>query len=169
MILFKSLRCKNEKSGRDDFRIAAPLSGTVITLHEVGDGVFSEGILGDGCAIQPEDESMTLCAPFDGTVSEIPDTGHAVGLTNQQGAEVLLHIGIDTVELKGDGFHPRVSIGQKIKRGQPLLDFSKKKIEQEGYSAVVVIVVTNSSDYKKISLCHTGKILCGSRLLEVVS
>lgn len=107
------------------------LTGNVIPLKEVGDGVFSEGVMGDGFAIQPESE--TLLAPVDAEVTVLmEDSRHAVGLTMANGMEILLHIGIDTVDMQGDGFTYLVSQGQKVKTGNPLIRFDRSKIKAAG-------------------------------------
>ena len=121
------------------------LTGNVIPLKEVGDGVFSEGIMGDGFAIQPE--SDTLLAPVDAEVTVLmEDSRHAVGLTMANGMEILLHIGIDTVDMQGDGFTYLVSQGQKVKTGDPLIRFDRAKIKAAGHPDVTVCVITETGD-----------------------
>lgn len=121
------------------------LTGNVIPLKEVGDGVFSEGVMGDGFAIQPESE--TLLAPVDAEVTVLmEDSRHAVGLTMANGMEILLHIGIDTVDMQGDGFTYLVSQGQKVKTGDPLIRFDRAKIKAAGHPDVTVCVITETGD-----------------------
>ena len=121
------------------------LTGNVIPLKEVGDGVFSEGVMGDGFAIQPESE--TLLAPVDAEVTVLmEDSRHAVGLTMANGMEILLHIGIDTVDMQGDGFTYLVSQGQKVKTGNPLIRFDRSKIKAAGHPDVTVCVITETGD-----------------------
>ena len=121
------------------------LTGNVIPLKEVGDGVFSEGIMGEGFAIQPE--SDTLLAPVDAEVTVLmEDSRHAVGLTMANGMEILLHIGIDTVDMQGDGFTYLVSQGQKVKTGNPLIRFDRSKIKAAGHPDVTVCVITETGD-----------------------
>lgn len=121
------------------------LTGNVIPLKEVGDGVFSEGIMGEGFAIQPE--SDTLLAPVDAEVTVLmEDSRHAVGLTMANGMEILLHIGIDTVDMQGDGFTYLVSQGQKVKTGDPLIRFDRAKIKAAGHPDVTVCVITETGD-----------------------
>lgn len=120
-------------------------TGNVIPLKEVGDGVFSEGIMGEGFAIQPE--SDTLLAPVDAEVTVLmEDSRHAVGLTMANGMEILLHIGIDTVDMQGDGFTYLVSQGQKVKTGDPLIRFDRAKIKAAGHPDVTVCVITETGD-----------------------
>ena len=121
------------------------LTGNVIPLKEVGDGVFSEGIMGEGFAIQPE--SDTLLAPVDAEVTVLmEDSRHAVGLTMANGMEILLHIGIDTVDMQGDGFTYLVSQGQKVKTSDPLIRFDRAKIKAAGHPDVTVCVITETGD-----------------------
>lgn len=134
--------------------LKAFLNGKVIPLKEVGDGVFSEGIMGDGIAILPENE--ILCAPADAKVTVLmDDSRHACGLTLGNGMEVLLHIGIDTVDMQGDGFEYLVKEGDDVKAGTPLIKFSRKKIKAAGHPDVTVCIITGEGDAKDIRF-HTG-------------
>lgn len=129
--------------------LKAFLTGKVISLKEVGDGVFSEGVMGDGLAIIPEND--TLCAPADAEVSMIMEgSGHACGLTLTNGMEVLLHVGIDTVDMKGDGFKYLVSQDQKVKAGTPLIRFDRDKIKAAGHPDVTVCIITEEGNAKNI-------------------
>lgn len=130
------------------------LDGKVIPLKEVGDGVFSEGIMGDGLAVIPENE--TLCAPADGTVTVLmEDSRHACGLTLENGMELLLHIGIDTVDMKGDGFEYLVKEGDKVLSGAPLIKFSRNKIKLAGHPDTTVCIITDEGGARGIKF-HTG-------------
>ncbi len=133
-----------------------PVEGEVFPLKDLNDGVFSEKILGDGCAIRPFNQN--IFAPFDGVVSTVSDTQHAIGLTSHDGIELLIHVGLDTVEMNGEGFKVLVKDGQKVKAGQNIMQFSISKIENAGYPTDVIVVVTNSFDYDKIvTLNHVSK------------
>lgn len=134
--------------------LTAFLSGTAIPLAEVGDGVFSEGILGDGMAILPT--SDILYAPADVEIAALmPDTRHACGLRLENGMEVLLHIGLDTVDMKGDGFTYLVNEGQKVPRGTPLIRFDRAKIKEAGHRDVTICVISNTGNARDIHF-HTG-------------
>lgn len=134
--------------------LKAFLKGKVIPLNEVGDGVFSEGVMGDGLAIIPEND--ILYAPADATVTVLmQDSRHACGLTLDNGVELLLHIGIDTVEMQGDGFEYLIEEGQKIKAGTPLIRFDREKIKKAGHPEVTVCVITDGADEKTVHF-HTG-------------
>ncbi len=129
-------------SGRVELR--AVVDGKVIPVTEIGDGVFSEKVLGDGIGIIPENE--TVIAPADGTVSVVMDgSNHAVGLTLANGAAILIHIGVDTVSMNGDGFACLVKVGDRVKAGDKLLTFSKKKIMKNGLNPVVVVIETEEA------------------------
>lgn len=130
------------------------LSGRAIPLKEVGDGVFSAGVMGDGMAILPESE--TLYAPVDAEVAVLmPDSRHACGLRAENGMEILLHIGIDTVTMNGDGFAYLVREGQKVRAGEPLITFDRAKIKEAGHPDVTVCIVTEEGNAQNIQF-HTG-------------
>lgn len=130
------------------------LSGRAISLKEVGDGVFSEGVMGDGMAIIPENE--TLYAPADAEVAVLmPESRHACGLKLDNGMEVLLHIGIDTVGMNGDGFEYLVQEGQKVRAGTPLIRFDRAKIKAAGHPDVTVCIITDEGNAQDIQF-HTG-------------
>lgn len=121
----------------------------MIALKEVNDGVFSAGIMGEGFAIIPENE--TIYAPADATVSLLmQESRHACGLKLANGAEILLHIGIDTVAMKGDGFEYLVKEGQKVSAGTPLIKFDKKKISEAGYVDTIICVITEPGNMGNI-------------------
>lgn len=141
-------------AGKKGKELKAFLDGKVIPLKEVGDGVFSEGIMGDGLAIIPEGE--ILYAPADGTVTVLmEDSRHACGLTLENGMELLLHIGIDTVDMKGDGFEYLVKEGDQVAAGTPLIRFEREKIQAAGHPDTTVLIVTGEGDAQQIRF-HTG-------------
>lgn len=133
----------------------APLYGEVIPLVEIGDGVFSEGEMGKGFGMKPA--KGELYAPLDGEVMVIAKTKHAIALTSHDGLEILIHVGIDTVKLKGKGFHPLVQVGDKVKRGQLIMEFSIADIESAGYSTTTAIILTNMNDYMGEPKVYTGE------------
>lgn len=143
------------QSGAAQQELKAFLSGKAIPLKEVGDGVFSEGIMGDGLAIVPTDE--VLRAPADAEVVVLmEDSRHACGLKLAGNVEILLHIGIDTVDMAGDGFTYLVSLGQKVKAGDALIRFDREKIRQAGHPDTTVCVVTEEGEAAGSILYHTG-------------
>lgn len=126
--------------------LKAFVPGKVIPITEVSDQVFSSKALGDGVAIAPSAQIIT--APCDGVVSMIAEgSNHAIGMTLNNGAEILLHIGIDTVSLNGEGFHVAVKENSKVKQGDKLMEFDKVLIESKGFETTCILVLTNSDDY----------------------
>lgn len=148
--------CSSDGTDHDRRKEKAFLTGKVIPLEEVNDGVFSAGVMGDGVAILPEND--ILYAPCDGEVTVLMDESrHACGLTLDNGMEILLHIGIDTVEMKGNGFEYLVALGQKVKAGTPLVRFDREKIQAAGHPDVTVCIVTeegNAKNFKFITDIH---------------
>ena len=122
--------------------------------------------MGDGLAIDPEETTVT--APFDGTIAALFPTKHAIGLVSEQGAEVLIHIGIDTVDLNGEHFTAFVKQGDQVKAGQKLVEFDQKKIKEAGYSTQTMFVVSNTPDCKEIKTLKTGAGAAGEDMLEIV-
>lgn len=151
--MFSFLKKKAENTGQVTC-LKAYTSGRVIPVREVPDPVFSEGLLGDGIAIWPEEDE--ILAPADGVVTVAPeDSRHACGLRLSNGIELLLHVGLDTVSMNGKGFELKVSPGQKVRMGQPLLHFDRQKIKAAGLCDVAVMVVAENE--KGISIqFHTG-------------
>jgi PTS system beta-glucosides-specific IIC component len=134
---------KNEKKV-----IYTPIKGEIIPLKKVKDKVFSEEIMGKGMAIKPSEGKVV--APFDGTVEMVFHTNHAIGLKSNLGVEVLIHIGIDTVNLNGEYFTSYVQKGDKVKQGQLLIEFDLNNIQKAGYETTTPVVITNSADYLEI-------------------
>ncbi len=143
-------------------KLYAPIQGTIVPRNEIPDDTFAAGVLGDGVGIDPEEG--VVVAPFDGEISSVTDTKHAIGITGPADVEVLIHVGVDTVNMKGDGFELLVEEGQKVKAGQKLMTFDIAKIKAAGYSPVAAVLLTNSDDYPDFKVVKTGKT---KRLEEV--
>ena len=148
-----------------DTVLSACLNGTVVPLAEVKDEAFASGALGDGIAIEPIDGE--LVAPADGEISSTFETHHAVGMTTVDGAELLMHIGIDTVKLGGKHFTYLVSEGDKVKKGQPLIRFDLEAIKAEGYPVTTPLIVCNTDDYAAVAAKASGTVKQGDALLEL--
>lgn len=148
-----------------DTVLSACLNGTVVPLAEVKDEAFASGALGDGIAIEPSDGE--LVAPADGEISSTFETHHAVGMTTVDGAELLMHIGIDTVKLGGKHFTYLVSEGDKVKKGQPLIRFELEAIKAEGYPVTTPLIVCNTDDYAAVAAKASGTVKQGDALLEL--
>ncbi|AIQ01947.1 sucrose-specific PTS transporter subunit IIBC [Streptococcus pyogenes] len=140
----------------------SPLNGTVVDLAAVSDPVFSSGAMGQGLAIKPEGKA--LYSPVDGKVAIVFETGHAYAITSSQGAEVLLHIGIDTVSMAGDGFESLVAVGQAVKKGDLLGHFDPSKIAEAGLDDTTMMIVTNSADYQSVDILAQGHVLIGDQV-----
>lgn len=145
--------------------VYAPIKGDVICLSEVQDETFASGALGEGCAINPTEGIVT--APFNGEVSMVFDTKHAIGLTSEDGMELLIHIGINTVELNGEPFEVLVRDGEKITLGQTLVKFDMDAISKRGYQLTTPVIVTNADDYKIVNVVKTGMMENGEKVLTV--
>lgn len=145
--------------------VYAPIKGTLLSLEQVEDGVFSAKMLGDGIAIEPEDKTVT--APFNGTVTMVFDTKHAIGLMSEDGVEVLIHIGIDTVQLNGKYYDVKVKAGDVVKTGDVLAYFEKEKIEEEGYRTVTPIIISNTDSFHTILPTAKGKVRPKDKILKV--
>lgn len=143
-------------------KLYAPIQGTIVPRNEIPDDTFAAGVLGDGVGIDPEEG--VVVAPFDSEISSVTDTKHAIGITGPADMEVLIHVGVDTVNMKGDGFELLVEEGQKVKAGQKLMTFDIAKIKAAGYSPVAAVLLTNSDDYPEFKVVKTGKT---QRLEEV--
>ena len=149
----------------DDKTIYSPLEGEIRVLSEIEDPVFSSEALGKGCAIEPTKGEVV--APFDGTIEQVADTNHAVGMMGDNGVEVLIHVGMDTVELKGKGYEPKVKVGDKVKKGQLLLKFDMAAISAAGYKLTTPVVVTNTDDFASVEPAATGKVAQGQAVVLV--
>lgn len=142
--------------------LAAPVSGKVIPLEQVKDETFASGMLGQGVAIEPTDN--IIYSPIEGTVETIFETKHAIGLKSADGLELLIHIGMDTVNLKGDGFKQLIEVGQKVQIGTPLMEVDFAKIKAAGYEIVTPMVITNAPENLSLNIvsneeAHHGDIL----------
>lgn len=145
--------------------LVSPLAGELLPLSEVKDEVFSSGAMGEGVAVEPSEG--VLHAPADGKVVMIFPTGHAIGMKTSDGAEILMHIGMDTVNLQGHGFETLVAKGDEVKAGDELVKFDIDAIHAKGYVVTTPIVVTNSKDYEKITVVSQGKVKVGQEILDL--
>jgi PTS system D-glucosamine-specific IIC component len=153
------------KSSTKEEIIYAHLKGKIIPLSDVEDEAFSQGILGKGIAIEPS--VGNLYSPCNGRVESLFDTKHAVNLISENGAEILLHIGIDTVKLNGKYFSTHVNTGDEVKKGQLLINFDMEAIKNAGYKLTTPMVICNSDSYEKITVLADGKIKNGDEILKL--
>lgn len=145
--------------------VASPLVGQVIPLSEVNDPVFASEAMGKGCAVIPTEGKVY--APFDGTIVGLLDSHHAVGIESENGIEILIHVGMDTVKLNGKHFTCHIEDGQHVKCGQLLLEFDIDAIKKEGYEVVTPIVITNSDEFTEITTEAAGQVKNGDELLKL--
>ena len=159
-----------EKPGATDevagvIEIASPLDGRAVELSEVPDPVFGGGVMGPGVAIEPTGD--TVVSPGAGTVAAAQPTGHAFGLQLENGVELLIHVGIDTVNLKGEGFEVHVQAGDRVEQGTPLVTFDRAVIEKAGYPLITPVIVLNADDFESVDPIGLGETAAGSPLLAV--
>jgi PTS system beta-glucosides-specific IIC component len=147
------------------FEIASPLDGTVVELSDVPDPVFGGGVMGPGVAIEPT--GNTVVSPGAGTVAAAQPTGHAFGLELDNGVELLIHVGIDTVNLKGEGFEVHVKAGDRVEQGTPLVTFDRSVIEKAGYPLITPVIVLNADAFATVDPVGLGATTAGSPLLIV--
>ncbi len=126
----------------------APVTGTSVALENVPDQVFAQKMMGDGIAFMPETD--TICAPCNGKITMVAHTLHAVGITADNGAEILIHIGLDTVSLNGKGFTALVNVGDKVKKGTPLIQIDMAFMKEQQMVLTTPMVVTNTSDFSMV-------------------
>ena len=139
--------------------------GTVVAMSDVDDPTFAQEILGPGVAIEPSEG--VLYAPVNGTVSLVADTFHAVSITCGCGAEILMHLGIDTVELKGEGFEAHVKAGDKVSVGDKLVTFDMDMIKGKGYKLTTPLIICNKDEFSNIETIANGDVAAGDDLLKL--
>ena len=157
---------KNFLGKTGGMQIYAPCAGKLSALKEVKDPTFSSGILGPGVAILPSDGKFY--APADGTVATVFPTGHAAAVRTTDGAEVLLHIGLDTVKLKGKHFTIHAEEGQQVKKGDLLLEADLEAVRAAGYDTTTPIIISNFEVFEKIETSGAGEVSVGDEILRLI-
>ena len=150
-------------AGNEKPEVRSPLTGKAVTLQETGDETFAQELLGKGCAIEPSEGLVT--APFDGEISVL--MGHAVGMMGDNGVEILVHVGIDTVNLEGKHYTPYVKEGERVRAGQKLLGFDIAAIQKEGYRTVTPVIVTNSDDFTSVTAKTGAQVRTLDELISI--
>jgi PTS system beta-glucosides-specific IIC component len=150
---------------KKEFALGAFAEGNVIKLENVNDEVFASKTMGEGVAILPD--KGILYAPADGEIAAVFDTGHAIGMITDQGTEILLHIGINTVEMKGRGFKVLATMGKSVKRGDVLVEFDIEEIKQAGYDTTTLLLLTNSGEFENIDIASSGHVTQKADLINV--
>lgn len=145
---------------RDTFQVMSPANGNIVSLSSVSDRMFSEEIIGKGVAVDPVDDIIR--SPIDGKIKLIFDTNHAFIVTSKKGIELLVHIGIDTIELNGEGFKRLAEEGNLVKTGDPIIKIDRQKIMNMGYKLTTPVVITNLENVKDI-ICTRDTCVFGSK------
>jgi sugar PTS system EIIA component len=158
---------QEEKHAVVSLNIAAPVSGQAVPLSEVPDETFAGGHMGKGIAIEPTEGKLT--APFDGTIAHVVKSNHALILEHASGLQLLMHIGIDTVSLKGNGFISHIASGDEVKAGQTLIEFDLEMIRSAGYRTITPVIVTGSGEDLPEVDCHYGAVSAGQSSILTVA
>ena len=145
--------------------IGSPVKGKAVPLKEVSDPTFAEEMLGKGAAVIPEDGKFY--APADGEIGMVFETLHAVSMTTDFGAELLIHIGLDTVKMKGDGFTGHVKSGDHVKKGDLLLEVDLEKVKAAGYDIITPVIVCNTPDYASVKGIESAHVNAGDDLIII--
>lgn len=164
MGLFDRLREKKTPAAAFPATLGAVAAGTFVPMDQIPDAVFSAGVLGTCCGVEPEEGRVT--APISGKVTQVADTLHAVGL-EAGGMEILIHVGVDTVDMNGRGFSCKVNVGQPVEKGQELLTMDLKEIQAAGHPTTVILAVTNSDEFAAVEAVASGKVSSGEPVLRV--
>jgi len=156
---------KEAAAKKKDIEVCAPIAGQIVALKDVPDEVFSSGVTGDGIAINPIGD--TIVAPADGVISAVLPSKHAIGMTLSNGAEILVHVGLNTVMLEGKGFDAKVTEGQKVDAGEVLLTFDRALIEKAGYSLITPILVANTDEFAPLKKTDANNVNTGDSLYKI--
>lgn len=167
MALFKNLFKKSEPASKS-VTLKAQLTGKLIPIEEVPDPVFAEKMMGDGVAVDPTEGKVV--SPVDGEVIQVFPTKHAIGIKATNGAEILIHIGLETVALKGEGFTTHIQQGSQVKQGDTLVTFDLDFIKEKAASTITPMIITNSADMAAVEKVSPGTVTAGqSDVLTVTS
>ena len=164
--MFKSLKEKFSKKGNEDIFVLSPLEGEAVPMNTVNDPTFAGEMLGKGIAIKPS--VGRVIAPIDGEISILFETKHALSIVGENGVELLIHIGLDTVNLKGEYFVAHAKTGDKVKAGDLLLEFDMKKIREAGYDIITPVIVCNTLEFADVKESVLGQVKELDKIIEVV-
>ena len=145
--------------------VSADAKGKVFKMEDVPDPVFSQGVLGFCCGVDPKEGKVY--APLDGKVTQFVDSKHAIGLECPGGIELLIHVGVDTVEMNGNGFKGKVKEGDVVAKGQLLLEVDLDKVKAAGHETTVIMAVTNTDDFAAVELTAEGEVAVGENILKI--
>lgn len=150
MGFFDRFKKPEVKKDEHPYELSAPVKGLAVDITEVKDEAFRSAMLGKGVGIHAEKETDMVVSPVTGVISALFPSLHAVGVTTEEGVDVLIHIGVDTVSLEGDGFEAYVTQGQKVKRGTPLIKVNFQELKEKGYDMTVMMIVSNTENWKDV-------------------
>lgn len=166
MALFDRFKKKTEvKDETHENVIGSVTQGEVVRMEDIPDPVFSQGVLGNCCAIIPEEGKVF--APIDGEIVQVSDTKHAVGIAGASDVELLIHVGIDTVDMNGDGFDVKIQETDKVKKGDLILTMDLDKIKAAGHPDMVIVAITNEGQNGSAKLVASGKVKQGDDLFKI--
>ncbi|AFU19579.1 PTS glucose transporter subunit IIA [Actinobacillus equuli subsp. equuli] len=152
----------SKQAAAKEVKVYAPLSGEIVNIEDVPDVVFSEKIVGDGVAIRPNGD--TIVAPVNGTIGKIFETNHAFSIESDEGVELFVHFGIDTVELKGEGFTRVAQEGQSVKAGDPIIKFDLELLESKAKSVLTPVVISNMDEISNLDK-KVGQVVAGESVV----
>ncbi|MGM0845403.1 MAG: PTS sugar transporter subunit IIA [Bacillota bacterium] len=164
--MLKKLFGKKEEAPTS-INIHSPLTGRMLDLEEVPDPVFSQKMMGDGIAVEPSEGKVV--SPVNGEIVQVFPTKHAVGIKAENGAEILIHIGLETVSMNGEGFEAHVTEGKKVKVGDPLVTFDMDLVKEKAKSTITPVIITNGDDLGSIEKSDTGEVTAGESKVMTVS
>ena len=164
--MFNKLKEKMLKKENKGIFIGSPIEGEAVSLKEVNDPTFAQEMLGKGIAIKPS--KGRVVAPVDGEITILFETKHAISIVSEQGVELLIHIGLDTVNLKGENFKTYVKAGDKVKSGDLLIEFDMEKIKEAGYDTITPIVICNTFEFTDVKENIIGQVKELDQVIEVI-
>lgn len=156
---------KGDKAAEFPYAIKAAANGDIVAMKDIPDAVFAQGMLGPCIGIEPSDG--TIAAPCDGKIVQLSDTLHAFGIQGRAEEQILVHIGIDTVSMNGDGFTAKAKAGDSVKAGQPIIEMDIDKVKAAGHPAVVITVLSNADDYSEVKFTDAGSVSVNDDILSI--
>ena len=164
--MFKGLKEKFGKKEDKSILVTAPIKGEAVTIDKVNDPTFAQEMLGKGVAIKPAEGKVV--SPVNGEITVLFETKHAVSIKSDEGAEILIHIGLDTVNLKGEYFESYVKVGDRVKTGDLLIKFNEEKIKEAGYDTITPMIICNTFEYADVKVAKIGEIEKQDNVIEII-
>lgn len=164
--MFKGLKGKFGKKENENIFVAAPIKGEAVTIDKVNDPTFAQEMLGKGIAIKPAEGKVV--SPVNGEVAVLFETKHAISIKSDDGVEILIHIGLDTVNLKGEHFKSCVKVGDKVKTGDLLIEFNEEKIKEAGYDTITPVIICNTFEYTDVKVAQIGQVEKQDNIIEII-